>query len=247
MHVQIPPYHDVIRGMRWAFCLLFWCAATSVAWADLPLKANDDGTLEFQVTKPSRTLVVFVSGDGGLWGDLDVQVAKRMVQEGYAVVGLDTRMWFAEERQAADVAARLAGMMRTYMARAHATRVVLAGYSYGADVLPIAYNRLAPDYRAKIAALVLIAPTRQTMLQVTLAERTGLITGDIRLAPEYAKLPVKSVICVYGHDEAGEAGCTLPELQNAVNIERPGGHHFDYNGKELGDHIIAALKAMGLP
>ena len=74
-----------------------------------------------------------------------------------------------------DFAARLAAMMRTYMARSQATRVVLAGYSYGADVLPIAYNRLAPDYRKKIAALLLIAPTRQTMLQVTLAERTGLI------------------------------------------------------------------------
>ena len=245
--MRILPYHDVIRQLRWAFCLLFWGLAAAAAQADVPLKAGDDGTLEFQVTQPSRTLVVFVSGDGGLWGDLDVQLAKRMVQEGYAVVGLDTRMWFAQERQATEVAARLAGMMRVYMARSHATRVVLAGYSYGADVLPIAYNRLAPDYRARVAAMVLIAPTRQTMLQVTLAERTGLITGDISLAPEYAKLPIASVVCVYGHDEAAEAGCTLPELKNAVSIELPGGHHFDNNPKELGDRVIGALKAMGLP
>jgi type IV secretory pathway VirJ component len=233
--------------MRWAFCLLLLCLAPALARADMPLKANDDGILEFQVTQPSRTLVVLVSGDGGLWGDLDAQLAKRLVQEGYAVVGLDTRIWFAQERQATEVAARLAGMMRTYMAKAHASRVVFTGYSYGADVLPIAYNRLAPDYRAKVSALVFIAPTRQTMLQVTLAERTGLITGDIRLAPEYAKLPVKSVICVYGHDEAAEAGCTLPELKDAVNIELPGGHHFDYNPRELGDRVVSALTVMGLP
>lgn len=243
----ILPYHDVIRRLCWAFCLLCLCLPVAAARADVPLKASEDGTLEFQVTQPSRTLVIFVSGDGGLWGDLDVQLAKRMVQEGYAVVGLDTRIWFAQERLATDVAARIAGMMRLYMARSHATRVVLAGYSYGADVLPIAYNRLAPDYRARVAAMVLIAPTRQTMLQVTLAERTGLITGDIKLAPEYAKLPPASVICVYGHDEAAEAGCTLPELQTAVSIELPGGHHFDYNPKELGDRVISALKAKGLP
>lgn len=233
--------------MRLAFCLAIFWLAVAAARAEVPLQASADGTLEFQVAPPAKTLVIFVSGDGGLWGDLDVQMARRMVQEGYAVVGLDTRIWFAEERQAAEVAARLAAMMRTYMARSHATRVVLAGYSYGADVLPIAYNRLAPDYRKKIAALLLIAPTRQTMLQVTLAERTGIITGDIRLAPEYAKLPVTSVVCVYGHDEAGEAGCTLPELKGAVSIELPGGHHFDNNPKELGDRVIAALKAMGLP
>lgn len=213
----------------------------------MPLKASEDGTLEFQVARPSRTLVVFISGDGGLWGDLDVQLARRMVDEGYAVVGLDTRIWFSDERRATDVAARLATMMRTYLARTHATRVLLAGYSYGADVLPIAYNRLAPDYRARVAALLLVAPTRQTMLQVTLGERTGLITGDIKLAPEYAKLPVASVICVYGRDEADEAACTLPELKGAVSIEMPGGHHFDNNPKELGDRVIVALKAKGLP
>ncbi len=240
-------YHEVILRLRWAFCLLLWCVAAGSGWAETPLKANADGTLEFQVTQPSRTLVIFVSGDGGLWGDLDVQLARRMAQEGYAVVGFDTRIWFSDERKANEVAGHVADLMRTYLRRTHATRVLLAGYSYGADVIPIAYNRLAPEYRAQIAALLLIIPTRQTMLQVTLAERTGLITGDISLAPEYAKLPGGSVICIYGHDEAAEAGCTLPQLTGASLIELPGGHHFDNDAKALGDRVIAALKAKGLP
>lgn len=241
----MPDYKDFRRRLLAALLLLL--GSIGAVRAEPALKANDNGILEFEVTRPARTLVIMVSGDGGLWGDLDAQLAKRLSSEGYAVVGLDTRIWFAEERKAGEVAAKFADMMRAYTARTGATRVLLAGYSYGADVIPIAFNRLAPEYRTQVAALLLIVPTRQTMLQVTLAERTGFVTGDIPLAPEYAKLPAASVICIYGRDEAAEAGCTLPQLSGATLIELPGGHHFDNDNKALGDRVVAALKAKGLP
>ena len=221
--------------------------AAENALADAPLKANDDGTLEFQVTQPSRTLVVFLSGDGGLWGDLDVQLAKRMAQEGYAVVGLDSRIWFTDERKPNEIAARVAELMRQYLGRVHATRVLLAGYSFGADAIPIAYNRLAPEWRGKISAFLLISPSRTTMLQVTLAERTGIISGDYNLIPEFARLPAAAAVCVYGQDEANSAACTLPQMSSANLIVLPGGHHFGNNAKELGDRVMASLKAKGLP
>ena len=246
----IQSYHGVIRGGSRAFCLflsVLCCLAAQNAAADQPLKANADGTLEFQVTRPSRTLVVFLSGDGGLWGDLDVQLAKRMVEDGYAVVGLDSRIWFSDERKPNEIAARIAGLLRQYLPRTHASRVVLAGYSFGADAIPIAYNRLAPEWRQQIAAMVLMIPSRVTMLQVTLAERTGLISGDYDLIPEYNRMPAGAVICIYGQDEAAVAGCTLPQMNGATLIELPGGHHFDYDAKKLGDRVIAALKAKGLP
>jgi len=243
-------YHGVKFRLRRAFCLFLTflcCCAAKNAIAETSLRANADGILEFQVAQPSRTLVVFLSGDGGLWGDLDVQLAKRMAQEGYAVVGLDSRMWFEGERKPNEIAALVADLMRQYLARTHATRVVLAGYSFGADAIPVAYNRLAPEWRAKIAALLLISPSRLTMLQVTLAERTGLVTGDYNLVPEFAKLPGAASICVYGLAEAGSAGCSLPQLSGATSIALPGGHHFENNGKDMSDQVMAALKAKGLP
>ena len=240
-------YHGAVRRLCAAFCVFAGCFAAGDALAEPPFKVSADGTAEVQVTKPSRTLVVFLSGDGGLWGDLDVQLAKRLAAEGFAVVALDSRIWFGEERKANEVAAHVAELMRTYLARTHATRIVLAGYSYGADVIPIAYNRLAPEWRAQIASLLLIMPTRMTMLQVTMAERTGLISGDYNLIPEYSRLPAASIVCIYGQDEAALVGCTLPQLNGAAIVALPGGHHFDNNANTLGDRVIAALKAKGLP
>jgi type IV secretory pathway VirJ component len=60
-------------------------------------------------------------------------------------------------------------------------------------------------------------------------------------------LPGASVICIYGLDEAALVGCTLPQLNGATVIALPGGHHFDNNATALGDRVIAALKAKGLP
>jgi len=248
--VRLLYYHGVEIRLRRAFCLLLiclGCLGAQIAAADAPLRSNDDGTLEFQVKKPSRTLVIFLSGDGGLWGDLDVQLAQRMVQEGYAVVGVDTRKWFSVERQPIEIAAHLADLLRQYVPLTHAKRVVLAGYSFGADAVPVAYNRLAPEWRKQIAALLLLIPSRTTMFEVTLAERTGLITGDYNLAPEYAHLPGNSVICIYGLDEATYAGCTLPQLTGADVIALNGGHHFENDAKALGDRVTVALKAKGLP
>ena len=39
----------------------------------------------------------------------------------------------------------------------------------------------------------------------------------------------------------------MTAMNGATLIARPGGHHFDNNATTLGDHVVAALKAKGLP
>lgn len=243
--LRIVSYHRI--ALRTVFALIFLILVSGLARADVGLTSDAEGTLEFQVKKPSQTLIVIYSGDGGLWGDLDVQLARRLSSEGYAVVGIDTRKWFEKERKPGEIAAHLADIMRRYMRTAQAKRVVLMGYSFGADIIPVAYNRLAPEWRDVVAAMVLLIPSRRTMFEVTLAERTGLAQGDFNLIPEYARLPAEELICIYGKEEAADTGCTLPQLAKATNIALPGGHHFDNDFKRLGDHVVAALKPKVAP
>lgn len=67
------------------------------------------------------------------------------------------------------------------------------------------------------------------------------------LVREFARLPGAGTICIYGLDEAAEAGCKLPHQSGADVMGLPGGHHFEINGKDMSDHVRAALKAKGLP
>ena len=205
------------------------------------------GTVLVSVAKPSRTLILFLSGDGGWWGDIDAQLANRFASEGYAVVGIDTQIWFGPERTVPEIAAHLAELASKYGKATHADKLVVIGYSYGANVIPLAFQKTPSDFNAKVAAIVLIAPERTTKLQVNLLEQMGIDPGDIDLAPSFAALPRRATVCIFGTGEEDETGCTLPALKGTELISLPGAHHFDHDVTALGDKISAAIKARTKP
>ena len=50
------------------------------SWADDFPKPDDAGTVEVSLQTTNETLIVFLSGDGGWWGDIDAQVARDLAQ-----------------------------------------------------------------------------------------------------------------------------------------------------------------------
>ena len=212
-----------------AFALILGLAAGlgCPAWADEFPKPDAQGGVEVSLKTDNQTLVIFLSGDGGWWGDLDAQLADHLAKNGYAVLGLDTNVWFDSARQPAEVAARIDTMIRDYQTTTRVKHVMLIGYSFGADMVPLVYNRLPKRERSLVNGFILIAPGRLAALQVTLAERTGIEQGTLDLAPELAKLPRAKTRCIYGTDEAADSGCMLDAIKPALRIGLPGGHHFN--------------------
>jgi type IV secretory pathway VirJ component len=210
-----------------------------------PSAAN--GINDVAVPPKAKSLVIVLSGDGGWWGDLDRKLAEKLGEEGYAVVGLDTNKWFQKRRTPDEIAAEVTSLIKDYRARTSATDVVLIGYSFGADVLPLAVNRLAPAVSKRLSAIVMIAPSRGVDPQVTLLEQTGVAKPTIDLAPEFTKLPVKKLLCIYGSEQVEESACTTPYLAISKVVELPGGHHFDGVLEHLADPVLAALAEWAPP
>lgn len=205
------------------------------------------GVNEVAIPLKARTLAIVLSGDGGWWGDLDRKLAEKLGEQGYAVIGLDTNTWFHKTRTPDEIAAEIGGLIKDYRARTGAREVALIGYSFGADVLPLAVNRLGPSTAKHIAAIVMIAPSRGVDPHVTLLEQTGVSRPTIDLAPEFTRLPVKKVLCVYGAEQAEESACTTPYLSIAKVVELPGGHHFDGVLEHLSQPVIATLAEWAPP
>ena len=203
--------------------------------------SSPTGVNDVALPAKAKSLVIMLSGDGGWWGDLDRKLAEKLGEEGYAVVGLDTNKWFQKRRTPEEIATEVSGLIKDYRARTGATDVVLIGYSFGADVLPLAVNRLAPSVGKRLAAIVMIAPSRGVDPQVTLLEQTGVAKPTIDLAPEFTKLPVKKLLCIYGSDQIDESACTTPYLAISKVVELPGGHHFDGVLEHLADPVLGAL------
>jgi type IV secretory pathway VirJ component len=200
--------------------------------------------VEDTAVRRAHTFVLVLSGDGGWWGDIDRRLAERLGEAGYAVAGFDTHDWFQKRRSLQEIALHLDGIITTYQRRTGAKRIALVGYSYGADILPVAMNRFTAETRAKVSAVVLAATARGFDPHVTLLEQAGLVKPTVDLAPEFAVLDKGKLVCIYGADQGDDSGCTLPEMAGAEIVELPGGHHFDGKVETFAQPVLAALERL---
>lgn len=186
-----------------------------------------------------KTVTFYYSGDGG-WRDLDKISAEYMAQHGYAVVGVDALKLFWQHRSVERSAKDLAYLMQQYRDKWGTTRFILAGYSFGGDILPALYNRLSPQDQKSVSALVMIAFSKDANFEIEVSGWLGQSGDEMKTAPEVKKIPANKLFCIYGAEETDETGCLQPEMQGEA-FKLPGGHHFDENYQHLGQIIMDAI------
>ena len=204
------------------------------ALADLPL-------VELPADGPGELMAVVYSGDGG-WRDIDKDLADRLREVGVPVVGVDSLRYFWSERSPDEAAAQLAQIIDYYRTAWSRPKVVLIGYSFGADVLPFLYNRLPEADRQAVARIALLALSESADFEIHVTGWLGVAghEGARPTPPELARLPLAQVQCFYGAEEP-ETACTLEPLQGARIVKVPGGHHFDGDYAKLADMILEGL------
>lgn len=186
------------------------------------------------------TVTLFYSGDGG-WRDLDMKVAVEMAKRGYPVVGVDTMRYYWQHKSPEQSSQDLVELMQLYRQKWSAKHFVLAGYSFGADVLPALYNRLPPSDQKDVQAILLLALARSGDFEIEVEGWLGKTGQEAMVAPELVRLPQQKVLCLYGEEEIDMSGCTLPE-SHGENVQLAGGHHFDENYPALAERLISAIK-----
>jgi type IV secretory pathway VirJ component len=195
--------------------------------------------VESKTSKPNPTLTLFYSGDGG-WRDLDRSVAEIMVNQQYPVIGVDVLRYFWETKSPEQAAADLAATMDYYRQQWGSVSFVLAGYSFGADILPALYNRLSKQDQDSVKLLVLLALGEKADFEIHVSGWLGKTSSGLALAPELDKLPKAKIFCVYGAEERTETACTHITNSPAQLLELPGGHHFDQDYAKLTEKILDA-------
>jgi type IV secretory pathway VirJ component len=185
------------------------------------------------------TFAILLSGDGG-WAGLDKDVAAALAEQGVAVVGFDSLRYFWSKRTPQGLAGDLDRMVRYYAAHLKRRRVVLVGYSQGANVLPAAFNRLPEPSRRMVEQLVLIGLEHKAAWQFHISNWIGAPADARPILPEASKLSAATTLCLYGD---GDDDTLCPELpaESVTAEEMPGGHHFNGAYDELAAKILARL------
>ena len=171
---------------------------------------------------------------------------EELVKLNYSVVGVDVLRYFWEYKSPEQAAADLAKLMAYYRQTWDAENFVLAGYSFGADILPAVYNRLLPQDQANIPLLVLLAPAERASFEIHVSGWLGQDAGELAVAPEVAVIPKNKLLCIYGKEERDERGCTALDNSAAEVVELPGGHHFDQDYPKLTRRILAVYHSHGI-
>lgn len=187
------------------------------------------------------TVAVLYSGDGG-WGPLDQKVARRLADNGMPTLGVNSLAYFSTDRTADSIAADLARTLRAYEQQWGRRKVVLIGYSFGADALPAIIPKLPDDVRGQISRVVLIGTGPDGDLRFHPASWLNLAPRDsFPVAPAIAALKGVRITCVYGDKERRDICPDLPD-DEVAKIRLPGGHHFNGDYATLGQAVLAASR-----
>jgi type IV secretory pathway VirJ component len=193
----------------------------------------------------SSEMAVLLTGDGG-WAGLDQELAAQLAADGVPTVGLNSLKYFWTERSPEETAKDVARLMSHYLAAWNKQRVLLVGYSFGADVLPFVVNRLPPELRARVATVSLLGVDANASFEIRIAGWVGSDDSGPPTRPEVAAIGGVPVLCIYGEGESDSICPGLPKSPEHTQItlaEVGKGHHFSGEYATLAERILAFARA----
>ena len=192
-------------------------------------------------TGQDQRMAVMLSGDGG-WAALDRGVAGELVKHGIATVGWDSLSYFWNVKTPEQAAQDLERVLRHYLQAWHKSRVLLIGYSFGADVLPFMASRLPPDLQKTVVLIAFLGLGKAASFEFHLSDWLGG-TGSENTLPtrsEVEKLGWAKRLCIFGAEES-DSGCPALAQDGVTLLRLPGGHHFDEDYKGIVRRILAQI------
>ncbi|HEY7996387.1 MAG TPA: AcvB/VirJ family lysyl-phosphatidylglycerol hydrolase, partial [Steroidobacteraceae bacterium] len=200
---------------------------------DLPVQ-------EVAASGNAAEFALLLTGDGG-WAGLDQELAARLAASGVPTVGLNSLKYFWKARTPEEATRDVARILRHYLAAWHKERVLLIGYSFGADVLPFVVNRLPAELRAHIVSVSLLGIDASASFEVRLSDWVGGEDAGLQTGPEVTRLGLP-VLCLYG---AGEQDSICPGLPpGSATREQVGtGHHFGGEYGTLAERILSFARS----
>ena len=146
---------------------------------------------------------------------------------GVPVVGWSSLDYYWSPRTPERAAADLARILDHYTATWRRSRVIVVGYSFGADVAAFLVNRLPASVKAHVQRVALLGPSDPAAFEFRVASWLGG-GGDPRYPtrPELDRLDIPTV-CVASRDERDSVCVPASRINPRVRAETLGeGHHF---------------------
>ncbi len=182
-------------------------------------------------------LAILLTGDGG-WAGLDQDLSSELAGKGISVAALSSVRYFWQARTPEQSAADVARLIDHFLSAWHAQRVLLIGYSFGADALPFIWNRLPQRLQERVDSLSLLGLSASASFEIRVAGwLPGAGGGELATLPELQQIAGLPLLCVYGSGES-DSLCPSLKLPGASSVMIGSGHHFGGEAGEIADAIL---------
>jgi type IV secretory pathway VirJ component len=204
-----------------------------------------DGSVVPVIERPAADghgpLVILLTGDGG-WANADQKVADELTARGSSVVGVNMRAYLGTKRSPGEAARDIGCVARTYGERWQRDKLLLLGYSRGADIAPFVAARWPADLRARLTMVALVSMSAKANFQYHFIDlvRDVARPDDVEITPEIARMRGLPVICVYGKDDH-DSGCLQTDTSIVRRYSRNGGHRLTEGFAAIAELLTPAL------
>ncbi len=208
-----------------------------------PTSLNDLPIVEVPSPDSHKDILgVMMSGDGG-WASIDQGLSKTLAQNGIPVAGVNSLKYFWKRKTPEKAAVDLERIIRFYLLKWKKEKVLIVGYSLGADVLPFMVHRLPQDLKNRIELVTFLSPSHLVDFQFHLSYWLGGGDNktDLKVLPEIEKLQGLPLLCFYGNDENDSICKSMPSTLAKV-IAVDGGHHYDGNYELIANDVLKTLE-----
>jgi type IV secretory pathway VirJ component len=192
--------------------------------------------------KNNLPLLFMISGDGG-WTSFDQSLAEALSKKGYLIVGLDAQRYFwnfkSPDRTSSDVSKVISYYMEQYNKRSF----VLAGYSFGASVIPFVASRLPVAMKDNLAGVLALSPDVSADFEIHISDMLSIGSDDdvYNVIAENKKIKSLNPICFFGTEEEGNDRKVFAD-QGIKSYAIPGSHHFNDDYVGVANQLIAHIK-----
>jgi type IV secretory pathway VirJ component len=207
--------------------------APAIARLDLPITVVE--------AKNPVAYLVFISGDGG-WASLDSALADALTAHQVTTLGWSSLKYFFRRKKPRQVAADLRRVLAVLEPLGRP--VYVGGYSFGAEIVPLALAEMTPAERRRIGGLLLLAPSESASFQIDPRDwiREPAPDPAHRVDAAIRRLGGMHVLCL---SPVADKPCACPALGLLPGVEvvtMPGDHHFEGDAKGLAvvtmEHLV---------
>ena len=172
-----------------------------------------------------KPFILYITGDGG-WNKFSQKFAQTMADNGYPTLSLNAAKYFWDKKSPEQAASDVSKLIKAYMKEWNRKEVILAGYSFGADVMPFVYTRLPAEIAAGVKNVVLLSPSPNADFEIHLIVLLGGKSNGPSVPSEINKITGKPILIVLADDD-NDFPLDRLTIKNYSTIKLPGGHHYD--------------------